>query len=198
MALLPGAVISHKSETLSKNFNATAQVLTAATEAIVTGATVVIPDAGLKVGSTYRVKLALDKTAAGTATSAYRIGLVPTNETVTLANVDTVLSFTKPAGTAAADVGVVEILVSVLAVGDAAEEGSVIGTFTLGHNLAATGHAQIPVVVIAGLDASTATILGGQGGGSMVLTVTTGASDVSSVLWAEGELVTPPAPGGAN
>jgi len=194
MALLPGSLATNAPYNTTNKFTAVAQALTAATEAIVTGATVPIPDCGLRVGSNYRIKLAVDKTAAGTATSAYKIGLVPAGETVVLANVDALLTFTKPAGTAVADVGIVELQLTVLTVGAAvAEAGSVVGTFSMNHNLAATGHLQIPASVQSAVDTTTATILAGQGGGSMVLTVTTGASDVSSVLWVNAELVTPPA-----
>lgn len=192
--LLPGSVLAVNGATLNRNFSGTSQTLTATEEAIVDGSVVSIPDTGLQVGSTYRVKLAINKTAAGTATSAYRVGLVPSGEAATLANVDTVLSFTKPAGTAAADVGIVEILVTVLAVGTTtAESGSVKGAFSLIHNLAATGHATVPAVVLSAVDATTATILAAQGGGYLCLTIDTGADDVSDVLWVEAALETPPA-----
>lgn len=193
--LLPGVMTQMEPNTINRNAVNAAQTLTAATEAVINGSVVQIPDSGLKVGSIYKVRLAIDKTGAGSATSAYEVGIVPPGEAVAVANVDALLVFTKPAGTAAADVGIVEIELVVLAVGDAAEDGSVKGTFELRHNLAATGHAQVPVVVIAGADASTATILDGQGGGYIVLTITTGAADVSDVLYAEAELITPPASG---
>jgi hypothetical protein len=50
-----------------------------------------------------------------------------------------------PAGTAAADEGWVEILAIVRSV---AAAGVIVGEFILSHNLAATGHATIPNVVV--------------------------------------------------
>jgi hypothetical protein len=194
---LPGVLEAYKAATYSRNRSATAQALTAATQAIVTGASVQIPDTGLQIGSQYVIDLCIDKTGAGTATSAYRLGLVPAGETLTLANVDALLTFTKPAGTAVADTGVVKIVLNFLAIGTAvAEQGSVAGTFVMDHNLAATGHLQIPTSVQVASDTTTATILAGQGGGYLTLDVTTGAADVSSVLWVNAELLTPPAAGG--
>lgn len=195
--ILPGVVEATLPYTVVRNSNLSPQALTAATEAIITGATVKVPDTGLVPGALYRIKLFIDKTAAGIATSAYRIGLVYGDAAaVSVANVNTLLTFTKPAGTAAADVGIVEIALAVLVVGsNAAEQGSVSGQFVMDHNLAATGHLTIPTSVQSAVDTSTATILNQakSGGGSLVLTITTGAADVSSVLYAEGELLVPPA-----
>lgn len=196
-SILPGVVSESAPINVVRNYSMAAQALAAATEAIIDGSQVVIPDSGLVAGSVYKVKLALDKTGAGTATSAYKVGLVDAGDAVTVANVKSVLSFTKPAGTAAADEGVVEIVVFIKDPGDStAESGSVLGEFVMGHNLAATGHATVPVVVLYGEDTSTATVLAGQNGGSLVLTVTTGAADVSSVHWAEATLTQPAASGG--
>lgn len=194
--LLPGVAQVLSGNSVSQNSSLAAQVLTAATEALITGSACLIPDTGLQKGSRYRVKLFLDKTAAGVATSAYKLGLVYGGVTVALAGVNSLLTFTKPAGTAAADVGVVELALEVVTVGaDAAEAGSVVGQFVMDHNLAATGHLQIPTSVQTGSDTTTATILAQphSGGGSMVLTITTGAADVSSVLFCESQLFTPPA-----
>lgn len=191
--ILPGVVESDLRGTITKGSSAPAQALTAATEAVITGSVVRIPDCGLVVGSKYKLRFVIDKTGAGSATSAFKVAVNAPSEAVSVANADAVLSFTKPAGTAVADVGVVELELEVVAVGDAAEDGSVVGSFLLSHNLAATGHAQVPVVALQGADASTATILNGRGGAYIYVTATTGASDVSSVYLAEASLATPAA-----
>ncbi len=190
--VLPGVVLSREGNSISRNTAVAPQVLTAATVAIVAGSDVVIPNSGLAVGAIYNVDLTIDKTAAGTATSAYTVGILPQDVAQTAAQVLPVLTFTKPAGTAAADVGVVSISVGFLTIGAAvAEAGSVAGTFQMTHNLAATGHAQVPTVVLAGVDTTTATILANRGGDKLVTIVTTGAGDVSSVLGVEAQLNTP-------
>ena len=190
--ILPGVVLSQEGTTVSRNTAVAPQALTAATAAIIAGSDVVIPDCGLRVGSIYNVDFAINKDANGTATSTYTVGILPADGAQAPAQVLAVLSFTKPAGTAVADVGVVSISVGFLTIGAAvAEAGSVAGTFQMTHNLAATGHAQIPTVVLAGADTTTATILANRGGDKLVTVATTGAADVSSVLGVEAALNTP-------
>lgn len=190
---LPGVLMGTDKGTLLKASQASAQALTAATAAILAGTLIQLPDAGLVVGAKYKARFTIDKTGAGVATSAYVVGVIPPGDAATAANVDTLLSFTKPGGSAAADVGVVEIELAVLAIGPAAEDGSVVGTFRLTHNLASTGHATVPCVAIAGADATTATITAGLGGGYICVKATTGADDVSNVTMAEATLELPAA-----
>jgi len=193
---LAGVVEAAAAYTIRRAINMAAQALTAATAAVITGSCVEIPSGGtgLASGAVYKMKLALDKTGAGTATSSYALGVVAsgTDETVA-ANYTTLLTFTKPAGTAAADEGTIEIELLFKTVSTVAEGGSILAEFVLVHNLAATGHAQVPVVVLAASDTSTATILTGFAGGHIAVIATTGASDVSSVHYAEAELLIPAA-----
>lgn len=154
-----------------KNYSTAQQAFTAATKTYVTGSQVQIPDGGLKVGSKIRFKLNLAKTAAGVATSLFElvIGTLGTIADTTRA------SFTKPAGTAAADEGVVTIEAVVRSI---SATGTIAAEFVLVHNLAATGHAQVPVVAISSVPAAFDTrALGGQYIG---LCLTTGAADVAT------------------
>ena len=157
------------------------QAITAATRTLVTGTKIKVPPGGLKVGSRYRAEFNVAKTAAGTATSTIDVGFGTAGTTADTARV----SFTKPAGTAAADEGfiVVEALVRTVSA-----TGVVAGEFVLVHNLAATGHAQIPCVVVS-------TISSGFDNTSEELYVstfiTTGASDVVTIEVARAELYIP-------
>ncbi len=159
---------------------ATTAVLTpaAATRTYLLG--VSVPVGGLKVGARIRFALNMTKTAAGTATSTFDLAFGTAGTTADTAR----LSFTKPAGTAAADDGMVVIEAVVKAV--SATVGVVVGTFTLVHNLAATGHAQIPCVVVpitsGNFDNSSESLKIG-------LCLTTGAADAITITQVTAELV---------
>jgi hypothetical protein len=166
--------------------NATAaQVLVAATRTLITGTLIKAPTGGLKVGSRFRFKIAITKTAAGTAASTYDIGF-GTVSTGVAATATARVSFTKPAGDATADEGVIEVEAVVRAV--SATVGVVQGQFELRHNLAATGHATVPVVCVsttsASFDNSAEEIYVG-------LYATTGAADAITVTQATAELLVP-------
>lgn len=125
-----------------KVVNATATVLTpaAATRTYLLGLSV--PVGGLKVGARIRFALNMTKTAAGTAASTFDLCFGTAGTTADTAR----CSFTKPAGTAAADDGFVIIEAVVKAV--SATVGVVVACLRMTHNLAATGHAVIPCVVV--------------------------------------------------
>lgn len=162
-----------------------AQVLVAATRTLVAGTLVKAPPGGLKVGSKLRFKLAMTKTAAGTAASTFDIGF-GTVESGVAATATARVSFTKPAGTAAVDEGIVEVEATVRAVG--ATTGVVQGEFELSHNLENTGHAVTPSVVLATTSAAfdnTPEEL------YIGLYATTGAADAITVTQASGELYVP-------
>ena len=95
------------------------------------------------------------------------------------------MSFTKPVGTAAIDEGLVEVT-ALVRLGGAS--GVLVGQFTLVHNLAATGHATIPIVVVndvsAGFDMTPEDLILG-------LALTPGASDDLTIEMVEAELVIP-------
>jgi hypothetical protein len=166
---------------LSPIYNASAagQSPVAATRTYLTGSNIAVPTVKLKVGGIYRCRFDLTKTAAGTATSTIDV-CVGTNGTTA----DTArLSFTKPAGTAAADEGWCEIDVTVKANG---ATGVLVGTMIFGHNLSATGHMTIPTAVqavtSASFDMTTANLILG-------VCLTTGAADVITVVHTQAELL---------
>lgn len=178
--LLPG--LEYQSEPGAggevRNFSTAAQVLTAATLTYITGSQLAVPSSGLKVGSKIRFVLDITKTAAGTAASTYAIVFGTAGTAADTARV----SFTKPVGTAAIDNGKIVIEATVRSVGAA---GVVVGQFTLTHNLAATGHATIPVV-------SVTTVSSGFANNGQELFIglvaTTGAADAITIQRVEASL----------
>ena len=150
------------------NFSTASQAPAAATRTYITGSSLPIPNGGLQVGTCFEWVFSVTKTAAGTAASTYDV-CVGTNGTTD----DTArVSFTKPAGTAAADQGTVRI--RCICRGPIGASGVFVGQFTMTHNLSATGHATIPCVdvntVSAAFDVSVANLIVG-------VCVTSGASD---------------------
>jgi hypothetical protein len=162
-----------------RNRSVAAQVLTAATLTYITGSQLKVPDGGLKAGSKIRFRFSMAKTAAGTATSTFAIVFGTAGDSTDTARV----SFTKPAGTAAADEAFVTIEATVRSVGAA---GVVLGNFVLVHGLENTGHAVIPAVVLvttsAGFDNDGSDLYVG-------LVATTGAADAITIHQIESELV---------
>lgn len=177
--LIPGVQLSTPSPgNLSvKNQSQTQQAVVATTRTYLAGSALKIPG-GLKVGTKFRWRFNMAKTGAGLATSALAVAVGAAGTT---ADTDRV-SFTKPAGTAVADEGVVTVDCVVRAV--SATLGKFVGELVLVHNLAATGHATIPVVVvntISGNFDNTANDL------YVGLTLTTGAADAITIEYLEAE-----------
>lgn len=170
MALLfPG--VDRGSKIAVTNFSATAQLPVAATRTYIAGSALAVPLDGLVAGATLRWTFNMTKTAAGTATSTFDICFGTAGTTADTAQV----SFTKPAGTAAADEGYVIIEAVVKSV---SATGVVVGEFIMLHNLAATGHLQIPAAVVnvtsSAFDNTTAGLIAG-------VCITTGASDAITI-----------------
>jgi hypothetical protein len=161
-----------------RNGSVNQQALTAATLTYLTGSALKILG-GLKAGMKFRWRFNMAKTAAGTATSTFAIAVGTAGDTTDTARV----SFTKPAGTAVADEGIVTIEAVVRAVSNTA--GKMVGEFTLVHNLAATGHAQIPCVVVntisANFDNDNNDLYVG-------LVATTGAADAITIEFLDAEV----------
>jgi hypothetical protein len=122
-----------------KNFSTTSQVITTARTYIV-GSNIAIPAGALQIGTIFRWMFDITKTGAGIAASTYDICFGTAGTTADTARV----SFTKPAGTAVIDNG--RVVIEAVCRGPVGATGVVAGHFNLTHNLAATGHAQIPVV----------------------------------------------------
>ncbi len=143
------------------------QTVGAASRTYLNGTALVIPPSGLRIGTTFEWVLNITKDANGTAASTFDIAFGTTGTTTDTARV----SFTKPAGTAAADAGQVTVTAVVRSVGAA---GVVVGNFQMTHNLAATGHMTIPSAVVntisSGFDTTTAGMIVG-------LCLTSGAAD---------------------
>lgn len=149
------------------NCSTAAQSPAAATRTYLAGSNILIPAGALQVGTLFRWTFDLTKTAAGTAASTYDICFGTLGTTGDTARV----SFTKPAGTAAADAG--QVVITAVVRGPVGASGVVAAHFNMNHNLATTGHAVIPVVdvttISAGFDITTPTNIG--------ICVTSGAAD---------------------
>jgi len=156
---------------LLANWSTTSQTISAATRTYIAGSAINVPLTRLKIGTTFRWKFNIRKTAAGTAASTFDIAFGTTGTTTDTARV----SFTKPAGTAAADEGFIEIMA--ICRGPLSASGIVVGEFSLIHNLASTGHATIPCVVVntvsSAFDVTTPTYVG--------ICITSGASDAITI-----------------
>jgi len=150
------------------NFSTTSQAPAATTRTYLTGSALSIPTGKLQIGTCFRWTMSVTKTGAGTAASTYDICVGTAGTTADTARV----SFTKPAGTAAADEGTITI--TCICRGPLSGSGIFVGQFTMTHNLSATGHATIPCVAVntvsAAFDVTVANLIVG-------VCVTSGASD---------------------
>lgn len=178
MALFPNIVYSSDKGTTVKNAAYTQFAPVAATRTYIPGSALPVPVGGLKVGAKLRWVLNMAKTAAGAAASTFDICFGTLGTVADTARV----SFAKPAGTAAADEARVVIEAVVRSV---SATGVVIGEFTMVHNLAATGHATIPAVVVNTISAAFANNVADLIVG---LCITTGAADVITVEYVEATL----------
>lgn len=156
---------------INNNFSTTSQAITASTRTYITGSKLIVPVGKLQVGTTFKWRFNITKTAAGIAASTYDIAVGTAGTTSDTARV----SFTKPAGTAAIDEGLVEIIATVRSIG---VSGIMVGEFTLIHNGNTAGHAIVPCVVLntisTGFDTTVANLLVG-------LCITSGASDAITI-----------------
>ena len=153
------------------NSTASPQTPTAATRTIIAGSTITLPRAGaLQVGTVFRWHFNMTKTAAGIAASTFDIAIGTAGTTADTARV----SFTKPAGTAAADEAFVEVEAVVQTIGASCV---ISAEFRLIHNGNTVGHATIPCVVVntlgAAFDITTAT--------KISLAITSGAADAITI-----------------
>jgi hypothetical protein len=125
-----------------KNCSVADQTINAAVSALLIGSNLSVPSEKLRIGSVFRWRIAISKTAAGTAANIFifRLGTAGTIADAAI------LTFTLPIGTAIADVGEIEITVTIRGPLNASCIAQ--GQLKLIHNLAATGLAIIPCVVI--------------------------------------------------
>lgn len=159
---------------------AVAQAPAAATRTYITGSNIAVPAGKLQIGTMFMWRVSLTKTAAGTAASTFGVAVGTAGTT---ADTDR-LTFTKPAGTAAVDEGLVEIMVTCR--GPLSASGVFVGEFRMTHNLASTGHMTIPGACVntisAGFDVTVPDLIVG-------LTITTGASDAITIQVVQAEAV---------
>jgi len=152
-------------------FSTVAQAPTAATRTYLAGSGIVIPAGALQVGTVMQWTISMTKTAAGIAASTFDICFGTAGTTADTARV----SFTKPAGTAAADQATVTI--TMVCRGPVGASGVCVGQFNLTHNLQITGHAIIPCVAVntisSAFDITTPTNVG--------VCLTSGAADAITV-----------------
>lgn len=123
-----------------RNYSSALQNVADTTRVLIAGSSLLIPK--FQAGMQIRWRLSMTKTAAGTAASTFDIGV---GRAAAAASATARVAFTKPAGTAVVDEALVEVLCTVRSVG---ASGVLVGQFQLCHNLAATGHATIPCVVV--------------------------------------------------
>jgi hypothetical protein len=161
----------------TNNFSIASQAPAAATRTYLAGSNLSVPTNKLQVGTVLRWKFNMTKTAAGIAASTIDVAVGTAGTTADTAR----LSFTKPAGTAVIDEAWVDVICTVRSIG---ATGVMVGEFVMVHNLAATGHAVIPVVVAnavsAGFDVTVSNLIVG-------LCLTTGAADVITIQMMQAE-----------
>ena len=159
------------------NYSTTSQSPTAATRTYIAGSAITTTAGKFQIGTQFRWTFDATKTAAGTATSTIDIAFGTTGTTSDVARV----SFTKPAGTAAIDCG--KFVIDCIVRGPISSSCIAVGHMTMTHNLAATGHAIIPIVdvttVSSTFDITTPTNVG--------VCITTGASDAITIQLVEAE-----------
>lgn len=180
-AAMPVFIVDYSGNPLSgivTNYSTIAQTPAATTRTYVLGSSIYLPNK-LKIGTTFRWRFNITKTAAGTAASTFDIAFGTAGTTADTAQV----SFTKPAGTAVVDEGWVDIYAVVR--GPLSASGVVAGEFMMTHNLQITGHAIIPVVVVTTIsstfDVTVPTYIG--------ICITSGASDAITIQLVTAEAI---------
>jgi hypothetical protein len=163
----------------NQNYSTAVQTPAATVRTYIAGSALQIPAGGLIVGDILRWVVHMTKTAAGTAASTIDVAFGTLGTTADTAR----LSFTKPAGTAVVDDGVFWVEAVVQSV---SATGVVKGLFNLIHNLAATGHAVIPCVVV---PITSATFDNSAETQTVGLCITTGAADAITIQQVSAELV---------
>lgn len=154
------------------NFSVAAQTPAAATRTYLVGSAISVPAGKLRIGTIFRWTFDMTKTAAGTASSTVDVAVGTAGTTADTAR----LSFTKPAGTAAADHG--RVVIEAVCRGPLSGAGVLSGIMSMTHNLENTGHMVVPCMtqnIISGaFDVTVANLVVG-------LCLTSGASDAITI-----------------
>jgi hypothetical protein len=156
-----------------------------ASDTYLVGSSITVPNGFFRVGTRYRLRFDVVKTAAGTATPIFSVRIGTAGTTGDTA----VLTFTFAAGTAAIDTGIVEIEVLFRTVGSGTS-AVVVGWARIMHHLAATGItstgaagiAIIPAVVSSGFNSTVASSIIG-------VSVNGGTSAAWTISQVEAELI---------
>jgi len=158
-------------------YSTTSQTLTAATLTLIAGTQFNFTAGDLAIGTHFRWKISLTKTAAGTALSTFYVKF----GTLGTTSDGTVLTFIKKAGTGVADTGHVDI--DCIVRGPISSSCIAIGHFTLTHTLASTGFATTANCDVESISstwtATTPTYV--------EVCATTGASDAYTIALVESE-----------
>lgn len=165
--------VSYNGAATQHNYNnqsTATQTPAAATRTYIAGSGLTITAGQLQVGTVLRWRFNMTKDANGNASSTIDVCFGTAGTTSDTARV----SFTKPAGTAAADEGVVTIE---CVVKTNSSSGVVVGSFTMIHNLAATGHMVIPAACVLTTSGTFDTTLPTNIG----ICITSGAADVITI-----------------
>ena len=151
------------------NQSTAAQSPSAATLTYLTNSNIAIPVGKLRIGTTFNWSLDVTKTAAGSASRTFHVRLGTAGTTADTA----IHTLTSVAGTAAADLGRINIMVTIRGPLSASCISRCV--YKLDHNLAATGFSTQKTEIVNNtsgtFDATTANLIIG-------LSVTTGASEV--------------------
>ncbi len=163
---------SVNNQSFQGNFSTTSQSPTATVRTYITGSSITVPVGKLQIGTKFRWKFNMTKTAAGAATSVFDICFGTAGTTADTARV----SFTKPGGTAIADEAFV--VIEAIVRGPLSASGIVSGEFILQHNAQLTGHATTSSVVLntvsGAFDVTVASLIVG-------ICATTGTGDVITI-----------------
>jgi hypothetical protein len=158
-----------------RNSNTATQAVTAATLTKINGSELAVPTgAQIQVGTIFQWQIVATKTAAGTAARTFFVRLGTNGTTADTA----IATFTSPAGTAVADTAYIEIIA--ICVSIASNVATFEVSFTLSHNLSATGWALTGNQVISP-PTSTATLNISTAGLIMSVSLTTGASEAPTI-----------------
>jgi hypothetical protein len=147
----------------------------------ITGSVLDVPAGKLKMGSVFRYRMAITKTASGTTASTFLFKLGTNGTTADT----TVCTFLLPTvGTAVADTAIVDM--EVVCRGPLATNGVMQGMMRMTHNLATTGFLAIAAVALqtasAAFDVTTAGLRGS-------IAITTAANQTWTVRACDAELL---------
>jgi len=160
------------------------QAIPAATLTQILGSLISVPPQGFQVGTVFRWRFNMTKTAGGTAASVFHIRIGTAGTTAD----GIVATFTTGLGTAAIDTAVVEVTMTIRTLGGAA---TVTANLMINHNLAATGWLVIPTACINGTMAAFNSTTAQQ---FISMTITSGASVVPTVQSCVAECINPANP----